>query len=96
MEFPLRKADGTYRWFLTRINPIKDAQGRVTRWFGTSTDVDAVRRAQEALREETRVLELLNDTGTAIAAQLDLDAVESNRPGRATVLRSGAGVPRPI
>ena len=75
MEFPLRAANGTFRWFLTRVNPIKDSEGRVTRWFGTNTDVDTVRRAQEALREETRILELLNDAGTAIAAQLDLQAL---------------------
>lgn len=72
MEFPLRGADGVYRWFLTRAIPARDPSGRVTRWFGTSTDVDRAKRAEDALREETRVLELLNRTGRAIAAQLDL------------------------
>ncbi len=75
MEFPLRRADGRFRWFLTRVNPLRDHQGRVVRWFGTNTDVDEVRGAQEALREETSVLELLNDTGTAIAANLDLETL---------------------
>lgn len=37
--FPLRGADGKYRWFLSRATPLKDAQGRVTRWFGTNTDI---------------------------------------------------------
>jgi PAS domain S-box-containing protein len=72
MEFPLRGADGTFRWFLTRANPVRDADGRIVRWFGTNTNVDEVRRSREALREETRLLELLNDTGAAIAAELDL------------------------
>ncbi len=72
MEFPLRGADGVYRWFLTRAIPARDPSGRVTRWFGTNTDVDRAKRAEDALREETRVLELLNRTGRAIAAQLDL------------------------
>jgi PAS domain S-box-containing protein len=56
MEFPLRGADGVFRWFLTRVNPVRDGKDRVIRWFGTNTDVDAVRRAQEALRESKRQL----------------------------------------
>jgi PAS domain S-box-containing protein len=36
---PLRGADGDYRWFLSRALPIRDEQGRVTRWFGTNTDI---------------------------------------------------------
>jgi PAS domain S-box-containing protein len=75
MEFPLRGADGKFRWFLTRVAPVRDAEGRIIRWFGTNTDVETVRQAQEALREETRILELLNNTGTAIAAKLDLQSV---------------------
>jgi PAS domain S-box-containing protein len=50
MEFPLRGADGQFRWFLTQVNALRDGEGRVVRWFGTNTDVDEVRRAQEALR----------------------------------------------
>ncbi|WP_338760627.1 ATP-binding protein [Massilia sp. METH4] len=72
MEFPIRGADGQYRWFLTRANPVRAADGRTLRWFGTSTDVDQVKRAQEALRDETAVLELLNSTGNALARHRDL------------------------
>jgi len=68
MEFPLRGADGVFRWFLTLVNPVRDDSGRVLRWFGTNTDVDQVKQAREALRDETRILELLNQTGTALAA----------------------------
>ncbi len=75
MKFPLRGADGVFRWFLTRVNPVLDSAGRVARWFGTNTDVDQVKRAEDALREESRVLELLNKTGSAIAAQLDLQTL---------------------
>src|SRR5215475_6901201 len=39
MEFPLRRADGQFRTFLTRIVPLKDNQGRVSLWFGTHTDI---------------------------------------------------------
>jgi PAS domain S-box-containing protein len=44
MEFPLKGADGTFRWFLTRVNPLSDSQGHVVRWFGTNTDIDDQRR----------------------------------------------------
>src|SRR4051812_29571275 len=37
--FPLRGADGFYRWFLSRAVPIRDASGAIERWFGTNTDV---------------------------------------------------------
>ncbi|HYO26333.1 MAG TPA: PAS domain S-box protein [Lacipirellulaceae bacterium] len=39
MTFPLRGADGVFRPFLTRVNPLRDAAGRVHLWFGTNTDV---------------------------------------------------------
>jgi len=50
MEFPLRGADGQYRKFLTRGQPMKDAAGRVVEWFGTNTDVDVFQRMNEALK----------------------------------------------
>ncbi len=49
MEFPLRGADGRYRWFLTRVMPLKDSGGRVVRWFGTNTDISEKRAAEDAL-----------------------------------------------
>jgi two-component system, chemotaxis family, CheB/CheR fusion protein len=51
MEFPLRGADGVFRTFLTRVEPLKDSAGQVLRWFGTNTDVSAMKQAEEALRE---------------------------------------------
>ncbi|MGK5063273.1 PAS domain-containing hybrid sensor histidine kinase/response regulator [Janthinobacterium sp. LB3P112] len=89
MEFPIRGADGQYRWFLTRANPVRDRGGQLLRWFGTSTDVDQVKRAQEALRDETRVLELLNNTGAALASTLDLPALLQEAVDAATRI-SGA------
>lgn len=72
MEFPLRGADGNFRWFLTRVEAVHDRAGRVVRWFGTHTDVDQVKRAEQALLEESHVLELLNSTGTILASTRDL------------------------
>ncbi len=52
--FPLRGADGRFRWFLSRAIPIRDADGQVLRWFGTNTDITAQRDAEEALRAADR------------------------------------------
>ncbi len=89
MEFPLRGIDGKFRWFLTRIRPIRDSDGRIVRWFGTNTDVDEVKRAREALSEETRLLNLLNETGKSIAADLDLQMLVQSVTDSTTAL-SGA------
>lgn len=51
MEFPLRGVNGLPRWFLTRVNPLRDATGKIVRWFGTNTDVHDIRAAR-ALAEE--------------------------------------------
>jgi PAS domain S-box-containing protein len=50
MEFPLRGADGTFRNFLTRVQPINDSTGRLVQWFGTNTDVDQLKRIEQSLR----------------------------------------------
>ena len=44
LEFPLKGADGQFRWFLTRTAPLRDDAGNITLWFGTNTDVDDRRR----------------------------------------------------
>lgn len=49
--FPIRGKDGAYRWFLSRAHPIRDAEGRVLRWFGTNTDVTEQKLAEDRLRE---------------------------------------------
>ncbi len=51
MEFPLRGADLTFRWFLTRVTPVRDLAGKIVRWFGTNTDVTELREIREALRQ---------------------------------------------
>ena len=44
MEFPLRGADGVFRWFLTRVRPLRDPSGKILRWFGSNTNIDERRR----------------------------------------------------
>ena len=47
----LRSKDGNYRWFITRVTPIRDEQGNLLRWFGTNTDITERKLAEEALLE---------------------------------------------
>ena len=55
--FPLRGRDGTYRWFLSRALPIRDASGNVVRWFGTNTDITENMELERELRDLNATLE---------------------------------------
>jgi PAS domain S-box-containing protein len=71
MEFPLRKADGVYRSFLTRGVPLKDTKGQVVQWFGTCTDVTELKRAEDALREREEQLRLCVEHSPTAIVMLD-------------------------
>ncbi|GAC1466798.1 MAG: PAS domain-containing sensor histidine kinase [Ktedonobacteraceae bacterium] len=47
MTFPLRRADGVFHPFLTRVTPIYDANGQVAQWFGTNTDITEQKRLEQ-------------------------------------------------
>ena len=58
MEYRFKRhADGAYRWHLGRALPMTDASGRIVHWFGTCTDIDDQKRAEEALRLANEELE---------------------------------------
>ncbi|OYW75482.1 MAG: hypothetical protein B7Z37_13055 [Verrucomicrobia bacterium 12-59-8] len=70
MEFPLRGVDGQFRRFLTRVQPLKDASGRLIQWFGTNTDVEAMKQAEEKIHHlnadlEQRVIKRTSQFETA-------------------------------
>lgn len=58
VESRLRAADGRYRWFLIRGTPMRSADGRIQRWFGTCTDVEDLKRADAALELAKQRFEL--------------------------------------
>ncbi len=62
-ELRLRRADGEYRWFLTRAMPVVDETGRVTKWYGTSTDIDDTKRAEETAKFLAEASATLADLG---------------------------------
>ncbi len=63
--FLLRGNNGEYRWFLSRAVPVRNDEGKIIRWFGTNTDIDEVRRAEDILRLSREELEMRVDLRTA-------------------------------
>jgi PAS domain S-box-containing protein len=51
VEFRLRRADGAYRWHVSRQVPSRAADGTVTHWYGTCTDIDDLKQVEHALRQ---------------------------------------------
>jgi PAS domain S-box-containing protein len=58
-EIRLRGADGNYRWFLVRTVPQFDEHARVARWYGTATDIEDRKRAEEIIRDNAEKLQAL-------------------------------------
>lgn len=57
-EFRIRRHDGVYRWFKTRAVPARDATGRITKWYGTNTDIQELHDAREGTARLNRDLEV--------------------------------------
>jgi formate hydrogenlyase transcriptional activator len=98
-EYELRilRHDGTYRWFLGRGSPLKDEQGRITRWYNTAIDIEDRKRAEEEIRKENIALrEELGKTsmfeeviGTSSVLQMVLARAAKVAPTDSTVLIMG-------
>ena len=72
-EGRLRRHDGVFRWFLARFEPVRDAAGEIVRWYGTSTDIDALKQAEAKLREDERALRRITDAIPQNIVVLDPD-----------------------
>jgi formate hydrogenlyase transcriptional activator len=92
-----RAADGTYRWFLIRYNPLLDDDGNVTRWFATGSDIDDLKRAKEqaknenaALRDEISSASMFEEiVGSSAPIRTVLQQVARVAPTDSTVLITG-------
>ncbi len=62
IEARLRRADGEYRWFLFRASPFRDESGNIVKWYGTNTDIEDRKRAEDALRVSERSSRLIVDS----------------------------------
>ncbi len=61
IEYRLRRADGSYHWMLGRALPVRGPDARIVRWFGTCTDIQAMKEAEERIAEQARLLDQTQD-----------------------------------
>lgn len=59
LEHRVRRADGVYRWHLSRAHPMRDAHDQILMWVGSNTDIDDVKRAEERLRQSEQRYRML-------------------------------------
>ena len=96
-EARLLRPVGEFRWFLIRLTPLKDEQGHITRWYGTATDIEDRKRAEEEIRKENIALreEIIKASmfeeivGNSPALQQVLVRVAKVAPTDSTVLITG-------
>ena len=61
MEARLRRHDGVFRWFLMRVEPLRDETGKIVKWYGTCTDIETLKETEAKLREDERELRRITD-----------------------------------
>jgi C4-dicarboxylate-specific signal transduction histidine kinase len=87
----LRRADGKFRWYHVRGEPLRDRQGRIVHWYGLSVDIDEAKKAEDRLRRsESHLaeaqLELAHANRVATMGQLTASIThEVNQPITAAV-----------
>ena len=64
IETRFRRADGEYRWFLARAAPLRDDQGNILNWYEVLTDITERKRAEERLRVQHTVAQILAEAAT--------------------------------
>jgi len=72
-EARMYRADGCYRWFLIQAVPLRDSGGRIIRWYGTNTDIEELKLAQEELQKQTSRLDELFEQAPEAVAVLSTD-----------------------
>ena len=74
-ETRIRRNDGVYRWFVVRNNPLRDADGKIIRWYGLLIDIDDRKQAEDALHESATQLRLVVNTIPGLVAIFDADGI---------------------
>jgi PAS domain S-box-containing protein len=67
VKYRLRGVNGSYRWFISRVIPVRDREDKITAWVGTATDMHEITAAQDALRDLNETLERRVEERTAEA-----------------------------
>jgi formate hydrogenlyase transcriptional activator len=97
IEARLRRHDGEYQWFLIRLNPLRDEKERILHWYGTRTNIEERKQAEESIQKENIVLrEEIDKTsmfeeiiGTSPAIRTVLRSVSKVAPTNSSVLIMG-------
>lgn len=76
IEHRVCRADGQMRWYLSRAMPSLDLEGRVRKWYGTTTDIDRGKRAQEFLKVRLKLSQIALGGDLEALLQHSLDAAE--------------------
>ena len=81
MEVRIRRFDGEYRWFLVRAVPKLDENGNIVNWFGSNTDIEDRKRAEEKVQQNELELRRIIDAipQTIIVLNSDGRAIDANR-----------------
>ena len=75
IEARLRRFDGVYRWFFFRATPAFDESGKVVKWFGTNTDIELRKKAEQNLAVQNTRLQLLLKLTNQITSNLEFREV---------------------
>ena len=81
IEHRLRRHDGEYRWFLFRIEPLRDELGKIVRWYATNTDIENLKRTEEKLRQDELEIRRITDAipHTIVIQQPDGTPIYANQ-----------------
>ena len=91
LECRIRSADGSYRWTVSRATALRDEDNRIVRWYGTLTDIEDRRRAEETLRQAQADLAHITRVTTMGELTASL-AHELNQPLTAVVTSGGSSL----
>jgi PAS domain S-box-containing protein len=70
-EARIRRADGCYRWFLIKVLPLREANGKIHRWYGSNVDIEDLKLAQEEIIERKHAQEQLAESETRFQVMAD-------------------------
>jgi PAS domain S-box-containing protein len=82
LEYRVRRHDGVYEWFKVHGHPIRDADGKIVRWFGVAANINDLKQIEEALDASRQHLSKVLDSVIAFVGVMSLDGkvIQVNRP----------------
>jgi len=86
-EYRLRGSDGTYRWFRARAVPIRYADGRIAKWYGSCSDIHDSKLLEESMRESAVKLEMMVDERTQALRRLSSQLITMQDEERRRIAR---------